>query len=137
MRSPPPPPRPQRNCHHLIPNSIQSMYQQFRPHEEEQKQTIERLMQEAQVDMAVGDTWYLVAIKWWLLWKSHVGLDEGQTTDVDPGFIDNAIDLCDESGLLKPLLMEGVHYHLVPQSVWKALISWYPSQTLIIEMQAL
>ncbi|KAH6915962.1 ubiquitin-specific protease [Coprinopsis sp. MPI-PUGE-AT-0042] len=74
-----------------------------------------------------GDTWYLVAQEWWKRWARACG---GLVDKQDPvpesevGPVDNS-PLFDPSGGLKPGVIEGVDYELVPSEVWIRFISWY------------
>ncbi|XP_065605504.1 ubiquitin carboxyl-terminal hydrolase 4 [Cyrtonyx montezumae] len=81
--------------------------------------------------MRLGESWYLLASRWFSLWKRYVGYDRWDVSGVGdpnlfPGPMDNACLLGDgEAPSLKEHLIAQLDYVLVPSSAWQKLVSWY------------
>ncbi|XP_046458056.1 ubiquitin carboxyl-terminal hydrolase 15-like isoform X1 [Daphnia pulex] len=77
-----------------------------------------------------GDTWYLIDLHWFNLWKKYAGWDKWDSSNVGdltshPGNIDNSILMKENSKELKEHLTEDIDFALVPEPVWKLLFQWY------------
>ncbi|KAF9006082.1 hypothetical protein BDQ17DRAFT_1277689 [Cyathus striatus] len=83
---------------------------------------------EKQKQMALGDTWYLVASVWWKSWKAACTGQlnkDGPLDESDLGPVDNS-PLVDQYGnLTTKSIVETEDVEYVPQSVWSAFITWY------------
>ncbi|NXC49352.1 UBP4 hydrolase, partial [Penelope pileata] len=81
--------------------------------------------------MRLGEPWFLLASRWFSLWKRYVGYDKRDASSVGdpnlfPGPIDNSELLGDaETQSLKEHLVAQLHYVLLPGSAWQRLLSWY------------
>lgn len=82
-----------------------------------------------ELDPRQGFGYFLVWGDWIAEWQLYVSTGEGR-----PGRIDNAAllsdtaEACDDSDYspaLATLLLEGIDYVLVSESVWQKLVSWY------------
>ncbi|OXB78629.1 UNVERIFIED_CONTAM: hypothetical protein H355_002594 [Colinus virginianus] len=80
--------------------------------------------------MRLGESWYLLASRWFSLWKRYVGYDRWDVSGVGdpnlfPGPMDNACLLGEgEAPGLKEHLIAQLDYVLVPSSAWQKLVSW-------------
>uniref|UniRef100_A0A8C1MQ24 ubiquitinyl hydrolase 1 n=1 Tax=Cyprinus carpio TaxID=7962 RepID=A0A8C1MQ24_CYPCA len=78
-----------------------------------------------------AETWYLVDISWFKMWKKYVGFDSWDiyvrgSQNVFPGPVDNSGLLRDWDTLdIKEHLIDELDYTLVPTEGWKKLVSWY------------
>ncbi|CAF1870445.1 hypothetical protein Bca4012_034347 [Brassica carinata] len=116
---------------------------------EEERVFIKEIAIAAESNSKEGDTFYLIAQRWWHEWIEYVNQDQpcntndgsslsehcdsaGSTTLKKPSMIDNS-DLIYDSALEDPssageiidTLQEGRDYVLLPQEVWNQLHSWY------------
>jgi hypothetical protein len=88
----------------------------------------------SQQQMQLGQTWYLVAVKWFKRWKEYTNYDGDTRHSVQgkPGPIDNTaiLDEFNTEGAttteprIKRNSMEGYDYELLPENVWLTLYSW-------------
>lgn len=123
---------------HDEPVSINPSNANVRPPPSKQLQDIISLLgNAANVDFASeGDLLFLVDLKWWQLWRAFC-----DSRGPEPSAINNW-DLIDEDGifiekenavdayrsyrfLLKRGLQDGVHFRLLNQPAWDALLCWY------------
>ncbi|XP_019647571.1 PREDICTED: protein PML-like [Branchiostoma belcheri] len=96
-----------------------------------QKSTISADMEK---ELRKGDTWFLVAAKWWKQWTKYVGYDSQDMYGIGdpanhPGTIDNSALLKDpknpDAVFLKDNLIDELDYRLVPVEAFCILVSWY------------
>ncbi|XP_020093909.1 ubiquitin carboxyl-terminal hydrolase 9-like isoform X1 [Ananas comosus] len=106
---------------------------------EEEKDIVARLKREAEDNLKDGDLFYLISSRWWSDWQQYVGLDRFDENSEEslllmpsrPGEIDNSKLVVEELYFdgeereLQQNLQEGQDYTLVPQAVWRKLLSWY------------
>jgi ubiquitin carboxyl-terminal hydrolase 4/11 len=76
-----------------------------------------------------GQTWYLVANRWYTQWEHYckrVASQSPSTRDLGlklaPGKIDNRSIL--DGNHLKPNLSPNTDFHLIPEKAWRALVQW-------------
>ena len=79
-----------------------------------------------------GDTWWVVSLEWYNVWKAHVDWNNGGASPEQedaPGPIDNSNLLAEDrdkaTQRLKPGLSEGADYTVLPDSIYQLLVSWY------------
>lgn len=95
-----------------------------------------------------GDTWYVLSMRWWDLWKDYTLFDckadlpsqphhlsrscSGTTKGEKPPNIDNS-DLIIRPGCpqLQSDLVENRDFILLNKEVWKLLYSWYPGGPIL------
>lgn len=95
-----------------------------------------------------GDTWYVLSMRWWDLWKDYTLFDckadlpsqphhlsrscSGTTKGEKPPNIDNS-DLIIRPGCpqLQSNLVENRDFILLNKEVWKLLYSWYPGGPIL------
>jgi ubiquitin carboxyl-terminal hydrolase 4/11/15 len=90
----------------------------------EKLSTIKNLRQQP---LKVGDTWYIVARRWYRRWeKACTGeVDkEGAVEESALGPVDNA-PLLDKDDNITSTLMEGIDVEFVPKDVWELFVAWY------------
>lgn len=83
--------------------------------------------------MQIGETWYIVAKRWYKRWhKACSGEEdkEGKVEEKDLGAVDNK-PLVDIRGELTASCVEGVDVEFVPEQVWRLFVSWYVMFTLV------
>ncbi|OAY69419.1 Ubiquitin carboxyl-terminal hydrolase 10 [Ananas comosus] len=111
---------------------------------EEEKDIVARLKREAEDNLKDGDLFYLISSRWWSDWQQYVGLDRFDENSEEslllmpsrPGEIDNSKLVVEELYFdgeereLQQNLQEGQDYTLVPQAVWRKLLSWRTSDDL-------
>jgi len=91
-----------------------------RPSAADQKKAIEELMFTKQ-QVVAGDTWYIIAKKWFQDWENYVGSgDEGDA----PGPIDNS-PLINGDQSLRRGVDEYRDYELLAEEAWILLYQWY------------
>eukprot|EP01116_Phalansterium_solitarium_P025615 TRINITY_DN987_c0_g1_i1.p1 TRINITY_DN987_c0_g1~~TRINITY_DN987_c0_g1_i1.p1 ORF type:complete len:921 (-),score=331.15 TRINITY_DN987_c0_g1_i1:567-3248(-) len=77
-------------------------------------------------ELKPGATWNLISAKWFQLWKEKVDFDDdgAQSADADDlAEIDNSPLLDGEK--LRPSLLCGDDYELLPSAVWHEIQRWY------------
>ncbi|XP_067933232.1 ubiquitin carboxyl-terminal hydrolase 4-like [Watersipora subatra] len=74
----------------------------------------------------LGQTWYLLDMKWYEKWKDFVNYDNSalDSTLDTPGPIDNS-ELLTSSGVLKENLIESINFTVIPENIWKMLLKCY------------
>jgi hypothetical protein len=79
--------------------------------------------------MEEGQTWYLVANRWYSRWKQHctrLASQSPSTREIGrkspPGKVNNTS--ITEGNRLKADLASDIDFHLVPEKAWKALVKW-------------
>lgn len=85
--------------------------------------TIKKLRDQS---MKVGETWYIVAQRWYKRWEKACTGEVDKEGGVDEGALgppDNSA-LLDKDGNVTPSLVEGVDVEFVPNDVWELFISW-------------
>ncbi|XP_077437528.1 ubiquitin carboxyl-terminal hydrolase 11 isoform X2 [Vanacampus margaritifer] len=89
---------------------------------ETQRQEVECLLRDC--ELRAGDSWFMVAHRWYEQWKEFV--ESGDQNSSFPGQIDN-IELFEDvdSYHLKERLVENEDFVLLPAEVWHKLLSWY------------
>ncbi|XP_077370232.1 ubiquitin carboxyl-terminal hydrolase 11 isoform X2 [Festucalex cinctus] len=92
------------------------------PDPETQRQEVECLLQGC--ELRAGDSWFIVAHRWYQQWKEFV--ESGDQNSLFPGQIDN-VELFEDgdSYHLKERLVENEDFVLLPAGVWHKLLSWY------------
>ncbi|BFZ09058.1 hypothetical protein BsWGS_12097 [Bradybaena similaris] len=91
-------------------------------------------------NMKLGESWYLVDIRWFKQWKKYVGYDQWDSYNlgdqtVHPGPIDNCSLFKPDTTILRDHLVDDLDYVLLPDEAYKKLASWYgeaPGQEPII-----
>ncbi|XP_057993953.1 ubiquitin carboxyl-terminal hydrolase 9 isoform X2 [Hevea brasiliensis] len=116
---------------------------------EEEKQIVKDLMDEAELNLKEGNSYYVISARWFTTWERYVGqgsddhVVDMQSSDSQdfavvstritdrPGPISNS-DIVENGGdgedddlELSRTLLEGRDYVLVPQKVWEKLVQWY------------
>jgi ubiquitin carboxyl-terminal hydrolase 4/11/15 len=96
------------------------------PSPEKQKQHIKALNIDLEFTQKKGDSFFLISQKWWNQWKMFVNFDDAEDGPKEPPPKPNPIDNTDllENGDLKRNLTESVHYSILFEPVWKALVTW-------------
>jgi ubiquitin carboxyl-terminal hydrolase 4/11/15 len=77
--------------------------------------------------LKVGDTWYIVARRWYKRWeKACTGeVDkEGGVEESTLGPVDNS-SLLDKDGNITSALVEGIDAEFVPEDAWALFVTWY------------
>ncbi|MDP2435275.1 MAG: DUSP domain-containing protein [archaeon] len=99
-----------------------------RPEAAEQRTLIQTALDDTV--LAVGDSWFLVAYKWWEFWCDHVNFRqiEGAPFGPQPLEIENH-DLLDENDHTRVRFgaQNESDYTLVPSKVWKYVHNFYLS----------
>ncbi|CAE8699254.1 unnamed protein product, partial [Polarella glacialis] len=75
-----------------------------------------------------GETWYLIAERWWKKWCDSTGGSDGgqsKTREQGPPSIDNSVLVDHAHGFLRVGLSQGVDYEVITESAWHALLAWY------------
>ena len=78
-----------------------------------------------------GDTWFLIEIRWWRKFRSHIhfGLPEEDTTPPStefPGPVDNKpLVRLDSAVKLRSSMFESMDFSVQSSSVWTLLMQWY------------
>ncbi len=103
-----------------------------------QKEIIKAILKE-EAFLRVTSTYHIINHKWYFKWKEYVQFDEEkeiteEIKDLEPpGQIDNLAILKDTSykskgsePALKPKLVEGVDYSVLPRQLWAQLHRWSP-----------
>lgn len=78
--------------------------------------------------MEIGQTWYLVSMRWYARWHKAVtgSVDkQGPVEEKDLGPVDNSDLLVDAEGKLVEPLVEDENVKFVPEKLWQALVAWY------------
>jgi ubiquitin carboxyl-terminal hydrolase 4/11/15 len=76
--------------------------------------------------LKVGDTWYIVARRWYKRWeKACTGeVDkEGGVEESTLGPVDNS-SLLDKDGNITSALVEGIDAEFVPEDAWALFVTW-------------
>lgn len=76
--------------------------------------------------LELGQLWYMVASRWLKDWQMacHGEHDkQGVREESSLGPVDNC-SLVNEQGDLKPALLDGTDYELVPQPMWELFVYW-------------
>ena len=96
------------------------------PIPEEQRKLVKESF--SQNKLAIGESWYLVAYKWWEFWTDHVNYRqiEGARFGPQPLEIENH-DLLDETDHTRVRfgVQSDLDYTLVPAKVWNFFMDWY------------
>ncbi|KAF0689993.1 Aste57867_18583 [Aphanomyces stellatus] len=108
-----------------------------------QKVIIQRLLSQSKTHgMTVGERYFVVNFKWWESWCNHVHFhdDDDDNAAADHSAISSSPPKIDNTGLLDPILehvdaegvrmlrpqlIEHVHFILIPSEVWDAVVVWY------------
>jgi len=98
------------------------------PSNQEEKMIIQQLLDEN--PMEVGQTWYVIAAKWWNLWREYVRFEEGDSEGTNfsrPISIDNTplLEKNSENLELRINIQEGSDFSVIPAPVWSCLQRWY------------
>ncbi|GBG76736.1 hypothetical protein CBR_g22954 [Chara braunii] len=101
----------------------------------QEKEELEKLLDESNYRRKEGDTYYVISAEWWQQWMEYVGSKDSKKTKISyfngkPGVIDNnkiAQGGENKSNFahLKRGLEEQVDFCLVPEAVWDRLVRWY------------
>lgn len=97
---------------------------------DEEKQYIKELEAKANLEgIKLGQTWYVLATKWWKAWKDYTSFDWYSSTEKDktpPGPINNdAILEQGGEGKIKKTCMENYDFIIVSEEMWQTLHNWY------------
>ncbi|XP_076448226.1 ubiquitin carboxyl-terminal hydrolase 4-like [Babylonia areolata] len=103
---------------------------------EAQKIDIGTLLKKA---LKKGDTWFLLDIRWFKLWKKYVGYDSWDTVNIGdetyhPGPIDNSAlfkepskddNNSSDGTRLRDQLVDELDYVLLPSEAWHKMVEWF------------
>jgi ubiquitin carboxyl-terminal hydrolase 4/11 len=80
----------------------------------------------SQRPLELGHVWYMVASRWLKSWQMACRGEhdkQGVREEISLGPVDNS-SLVDELGDLKPALLDGSDYELVPKPMWELFEYW-------------